>query len=83
MFRTILSNRGLVAGILFSVFIVSGSLLYSWHVRRTTETDLTLQVSETQQATQTATETNTPTEDTTPSETIESPKLLMRETPHR
>ena len=34
MFHNILSNRGLLAGLVFFVIIVAGSLLYSWHVRR-------------------------------------------------
>ena len=40
MFRDILSSRDLIAGVVFFVLIVSGSLLYSWHVRRTTEAEL-------------------------------------------
>ncbi len=39
MFWDILSSRGLIAGFVFFVMIVSGSLLYSWHVRRASEAE--------------------------------------------
>ncbi len=39
MFRDILTNRLFLAGLVFFVLIVSGSLFYSWHVRRTTEAE--------------------------------------------
>lgn len=40
MFRVILSSRGIIAGLVFFVLIVGGSLLYSRHVRRTSEMEL-------------------------------------------
>ncbi len=39
MFRDILSNKGVLAGSLFCIFIVVGSLLYSWHVERGIKAD--------------------------------------------
>ena len=39
MFWDILSSRGLIAGFVFFVIIVSGSLLYGRHVRRASETE--------------------------------------------
>ena len=39
MFSDILSSRGLIAGFVFFVMIVGGSLLYSWHVRRASKTE--------------------------------------------
>ncbi len=39
MFRDILANRAILAGLAFFVLIVSGSLFYSWHVRRATEAE--------------------------------------------
>ena len=40
MFRYVFSSRGIIFGFVFFVLIVSGSLFYSWHVRRSTEADL-------------------------------------------
>lgn len=40
MFRDILSSRAILAGLAFFVLMVAGSLLYSWHVQRTTEAEL-------------------------------------------
>ena len=40
MFRGLLSNRLIQVGLIFFVMVVGGSLLYSWHVHRTTEADL-------------------------------------------
>lgn len=37
MFRGVLSNRMILAGLVFFVVVVGGSLLHSWHVRRTTQ----------------------------------------------
>ena len=37
MFRDLLSSRLIQAGLIFFVIVVGGSLLYSWHVQRTTE----------------------------------------------
>ena len=40
MLRDLLSSRMIQAGLVFFVLVVGGSLLYSWHVHRTTENDL-------------------------------------------
>ena len=40
MFRDLLSSRWFQGGLAFFVLCVSGSLLYSWHVQRTTENEL-------------------------------------------
>ena len=40
MFRDILSSRAIRIGLMFFVLMVAGSLLYSRHVRRTTEAEL-------------------------------------------
>ena len=40
MFRDLLSNRFIQAGLVFCVLIVGGSQLYYWHVRRTSEVAL-------------------------------------------
>ena len=41
MFRDILSgSRAIIAGLAFFVLCVGGSLLYSWHVHRTTDAEL-------------------------------------------
>ena len=40
MFHNILSNRGLLAGLVFFAVIVVGSLLYSWHVKRKVDEDI-------------------------------------------
>ena len=37
MFRYLLSSRLIQGGLVFCVIVVGGSLLYSWHVHRTTE----------------------------------------------
>ena len=39
MFRDLLSSRLIQAGLAFFVLVVGCSLLYSWHVQRTTETE--------------------------------------------
>ena len=39
MFRDILSNKGVLAALLFCVLIVVGSQLYSWHVKRGIQAD--------------------------------------------
>ena len=39
MFRDILSNKGVLAALLFCVLIVAGSQLYSWHVKRGIQAD--------------------------------------------
>ena len=49
MFRDILSgSRAIFIGLVFFVLVVGGSLLYSWHVHRTTDAE----VAETQRKTQ-------------------------------
>ena len=40
MFYNILSMRAIQVGVAFFVLVVSGCLLYSWHVRRTTDAEL-------------------------------------------
>ena len=40
MLRDLLSVRVVLAGLVFFVVVVSGSLLYSWHIRRITEAEL-------------------------------------------
>ena len=40
MFRDLLSSRLIQAGLAFFVLVVGGSLLYSWHVQSTTESDM-------------------------------------------
>ena len=41
MFRDILSgSRAILVGLVFFLLVVGGSLLYSWHVHRTTDTEL-------------------------------------------
>ena len=40
MFRNILSSRLIQVGLVFFVLIVGGSLLYNWHVQRTTKAEL-------------------------------------------
>ena len=39
MFRDLLSSRLIQVGLVFFVLVVSGSLLYSWHVHRTTDAE--------------------------------------------
>ena len=59
MFRDLLSSRLIQAGLAFFVLVVSGSLLYSWHVHRTTQREL-VQTRQTVQ--QLGNETHTPEE---------------------
>ena len=40
MFCDLLSNRLIQAGFAFFVLVVGGSLLYSWHVQRSIDTEL-------------------------------------------
>lgn len=40
MLGNLLSSRAIQAGLIFFALVVSGSLLYSWHVHRTTESEL-------------------------------------------
>lgn len=39
MFRDLLTSRLILAGLVFFVLVVSGSLFYSWYMRRTTEAE--------------------------------------------
>jgi len=91
MFRDLLSSRLIQAGLVFFVLVVSGSLIYSWHVHRTTEAELrdkplAVESMKNKQATSTApvdfqTEgvTNTPDENTD-TQMPESTKVLPNET---
>ncbi|RKU06153.1 hypothetical protein C6503_26400 [Candidatus Poribacteria bacterium] len=40
MLRDLLSRRLIQGGLVFFMLVVGGSLLYSWHIQRTTETEL-------------------------------------------
>ena len=40
MFRDLLSSRLILGGLVFFVLVIGGSLLYSWHALRTTESDM-------------------------------------------
>ena len=40
MFRYLLSSRAIQTGLVFLIVVVTGSLLYNWHVQRTIETGL-------------------------------------------
>lgn len=42
MFRDLLSSRAIQVGLAFFVLVVGGSLLYSWHVQRTTAAEFAL-----------------------------------------
>ena len=71
MFYNILSMRPIQIGVAFFVLVVGGSLLYSWHVRRTTDAELARhdrfrQGLQNQKETRTAEEVNVPTENETP-----------------
>ena len=71
MFRVILSSRSIITGLVFFVLIVGGSLLYSWHVRRTSETELQrhdrfLRALQTQDKTRPAETVNAPTNTESP-----------------
>ena len=81
MFRDVLSNRGLIAGLVVFVLIVSGSLLYSWHVRRASEAefqrgDRFLQGLEKKSETRTETPATQPVE-------IETPDFVSTPEEHR
>lgn len=39
MLRDLLSSRAIQVGFVFFLLVVGGSLLYSWHVHRTTEAE--------------------------------------------
>ena len=39
MLRDVFSSRGILAGLVFVIVAVTGTQLYSWHVRRTTEAE--------------------------------------------
>lgn len=76
MFRNILSSRAIFAGLVFFVLVVGGSLLYSWHVHRTTEAE----VAETQRKVQPLENKNETrsAEDTTDTSTVD---FELAETP--
>lgn len=40
MLQNMLSNRAVLASLVFCVLIVGGSLFYNWHIRRTTDAEL-------------------------------------------
>lgn len=67
MFRDILSSRGIIFGLVFFVLIVSGALLYSWHIRRTSaaemaQTNQSLQKLRNKKETRTTQDTSVPTD---------------------
>ena len=71
MLRNLLSSRWFQGGLAFFLFCVGVSLLYSWHVRRTTETELERsnrfsRGTEQQKATRPAEKVIAPTENETP-----------------
>ena len=87
MFRDILSSRAILTGFVFFLLIVSGSLLYSWHVRRTTEaesqrSDRLSQRLEKQNKTRTAKTVKVPKNTETPSfvDTHDETEALPHET---
>ena len=71
MFKDLFSNRLLIGAFAFFLFCVGGSLLYSWHVQRSTEAELErsnrlTQGLQNQTETRPAQEVNVPTENETP-----------------
>ena len=92
MFRNLLSNRLIQAGLAFFVIVVGGILLYSWHAQRTTENEFgkrpqAVSLIENKQATSTApvdfqTEgvVNTPEENTDIETMVEETEALEDET---
>ena len=71
MLRDLLSSPWFQGGFAFFVLVVGSSLLYSWHVQRTTEAELARhdrfrQGLQNQKETRTAEEVNVPTENETP-----------------
>ncbi len=71
MLRDLLSSRWFQRGLVFFLLVVGGSLLYSWHVLRTTESDMErhdqlLQGRENKKDTRPAETVNVPTENETP-----------------
>ncbi len=71
MLRDLLSSRWFQGCLIFFLLCVAGSLLYSWHVQRTTESDMErhdqfLQRTEQQKATRPAEAVNVPTENEAP-----------------
>ena len=84
MFYNIFSMRAIQVGVAFFVLVVGGSLLYSWHIRRTTESyrarhDQLTRRLEKPSGTRTAEMVNVPTENEipglvdTPDETTDTP----------
>ncbi|MYA98916.1 hypothetical protein F4X90_04410 [Candidatus Poribacteria bacterium] len=71
MFRDLLSSRWFQGGLAFFLLCVGSSLLYNWHVQRTTESDMErrdrfLQGLQKQTETRSAETVNVPTENETP-----------------
>ncbi|MCG9133829.1 hypothetical protein J5I95_19340 [Candidatus Poribacteria bacterium] len=71
MLGDLLSSRMIQTGLVFFLLIVGGSLLYSWHVRRTTDAELARhnrfrQGLQNQKETRTAEKVNVPIENETP-----------------
>ena len=75
MLRDILTNRSIIVGTFFCIMIIGSSLLYSWHVRRNSETELQ-QTIQALQALKNKNKTHTPEEPDTPT-THESHGSLM------
>ena len=74
------SNRWFQGSLVFFVLVIGGSLLYSWHALRTTESDIErhdrfLQAREKQNETRPAPAVNVPTENETPG-LISMPKVI-------
>ena len=71
MLKSLFSNRLFIGVLAFFVFCVCGSLLYSWHIVRTTENEISrherlLQGSQKQNETRPAETVNDPTKNETP-----------------
>lgn len=76
MLGDLLSSRWFQGGLIFFLLVIGGSLLYSWHVRRTTEAELErhaqfLQGPENKNWTSSVQSVNVPTENETLGETPE------------
>ncbi len=94
MYRDLFSNRGFQGSLAFFLLCVGGSLLYSWHIQRTTESDMArhdrfLQALEKQNATRPAQTANVPTKNkppalvNTPDENTDTPMSYETEAlPH-
>ena len=82
MFRDLLSNRPLQAGLVFFVCVVGASLLYSWHVHHTTDAEFAQTKAPHQRETQTETNTATETVDTRPVDFERTERPLDTEEAH-